>query len=293
MEIRRYKQIQKVQFRVILLNFAVSISKLLVGFAIKSVSMTADGLHSMTDGLNNVVGIIGVYFAFQPIDEKHPYGHRKFETMTTLVIGGFLIVTSFSLLKGAYNRIIVPVVPEVNYISFLVMILTIFINIFITIYEKKRGKELQSDFLICDSTHTLSDVFVSISVMGTLIAIKLGYIWVDTLVSVFIAIIIVRAAINIIKNGMNILVDAVVLEPDDISSVVCEFNEVYSCHKIRSRGCADDIHLDLHVVANNDMSLENAHYLVHNIENTLKSKFPGVTDVNVHVDPPYYIDNYN
>lgn len=291
MEDTRYKQIQHVQLVVILLNIAAAISKLLIGIIINSVSMTADGFHSMADGLNNVVGMIGVYYAFQPIDEKHPYGHRKFETMTTLFIGGLLIITSISILKGAYNRIINPVIPSVTTLSFIVMLLSIVINICVTIFEKKRGKILQSDFLISDATHTLSDVFVSISVLATLLAVKLGYPLVDILVSVFISLLILKAAIDIIKNGANVLCDAVVLNPNDISSVVCEFEEVYSCHKIRSRGCADDIHLDLHVVANRDMTLDKAHSLVHNIDNLLKSSFPGVTDVNVHVDPLEYYKN--
>lgn len=288
MELKRYKKIQQVQLIVIILNIFTSISKLIIGIIINSVSMTADGLHSMADGLNNVVGMIGVYFAFQPIDEKHPYGHRKFETMTTLFIGGLLIFTSISLLKGAYMRIINPVVPTVTPISFVVMLFSIVINICVTTFEKKKGIALQSDFLISDATHTLTDVFVSISVMGTLFAIKLGYPFVDILVSVIIAIIIAKAAFDIINNGANVLCDAMVLDPDDISSVVCELKQIHSSHKIRSRGCVDDIHLDLHVIARYNMTLENSHKLIHDIDNLLKSRFPGVTDVNVHVDPPYY-----
>lgn len=245
MEVRRYREIQKVQLIVIVLNILTSISKLLIGILINSISMTADGFHSMVDGLNNVAGMIGVYYAFQPVDEKHPYGHRKFETMTTLLIRGLLLATSLSLLKGAYGRIINPVIPTVTTSSFIVMIFSIIVNICVTTYEKKKGKKLQSDFLISDATHTLSDVFA--------------------------------------------------LNPNDISNVVVgEFNEVHSCHKVRSRRRSDDIHLDLHVVADNEMTLESAHRLVHNIENFLKLRFPGVSDVNVHVDPPeYYLRKIN
>jgi cation diffusion facilitator family transporter len=291
METMRYKQIQRVHLIIIILNVFTAISKLFIGVFINSVSVTADGLHSMTDGLNNVVGMVGAYFAFQPIDEKHPYGHRKFETLTTLFISALLIITSISLLKGVYTRIINPVVPAVTSSSFVVMLLSIIVNICVTTFEKKMGIALQSDFLISDATHTLSDVFVSISVMGTLLAIKLGYYWIDILVSVFIALLIAKAAIDILKNGADILCDAMVLDPKDISNIVYEFDQVYSCHKIRSRGCADDIHLDLHVVVSDDFTLEKAHSLVHNIDDLLKSRLPGVTDVNVHVDPLHYYIN--
>jgi cation diffusion facilitator family transporter len=285
MDIVKYKQIQRVQIIIILLNLVVSISKLLIGSIIKSVSVTADGIHSLGDALNNVVGIIGVYFAFRPVDDKHPYGHRKFETMTTLFIAGLLLVTSFKVLKNAYFRMLNPIIPNVNVLSLIIMVCTILINIFVTKYERKKGKLLQSDFLISDSTHTLSDVFVSLSVLGTLLAVKLGFPLVDTIVSVFISFFIIKAAIKILINGTDVLCDAKVLDPHDIIEIVCKLDEVYSCHKIRSRGVSDDIHLDLHVVVNSNMSLERAHNLVHEIEELLKIKIPGVTDVNIHVDP--------
>lgn len=293
MILNRYKNIQKVHLIILLVNAATSISKLLVGYITNSASITADGFHSMTDGLNNVIGMIGAYFAFQPIDKKHPYGHRKFETMTTLFISFLLILTSVNLLRGAYSRILDPITPTITPLSFIVMVASILINIFVTIFEKRKGKALKSDFLILDATHTLSDVFVSITVMGTLIAVKLGYPFLDAIVSIFIALVIAKAGIDIIKNVTNILCDAVVLDPEDISNVVCEFDEVYSCHKIRSRGRDDDIHIDLHVVAISNMTLEDAHLLVHNIDSILKNRFPGVSDVDVHVDPLEYYKEKN
>lgn len=290
MEVKRYKKIQQVQLIVIIMNIAVSISKLLVGIIINSVSMTADGFHSMGDGLNNVAGMIGVYFAFQPVDEQHPYGHRKIETMTTLLISGLLLFTSLSLLKGVYNRILNPIVPSVTTMSFVIMLFSIAVNIGVTVFERRKGIALKSDFLISDAKHTLSDVFVSISVIVSLVAIKLGLYWADILISSFIAFLIAKSAVDIIKNSANVLCDAIALDPEDISNVVCEFNEVISCHKIRSRGRKDDMYLDLHIVADSDMTLERAHNLVHEIESMLKLRFPGVKDVNVHVDPlSYYI----
>lgn len=291
MVINRYKNIQRVHLIILLVNALTAMFKLLVGYYTKSASITADGFHSMTDGLNNIVGMVGAYFAFQPIDEKHPCGHRKFESLTTLFISSLLLLTSISLLKGAYSRILNPVTPRVTSLSFIVMIFTISVNLFITIYERRQGKLLKSDFLILDATHTLSDVFVSISVLITLVSVKLGFPWLDTLLSVVIAIIIGKAGLDIISRVTNVLCDAVVLDPDDISDFVTEFDEVYSCHKIRSRGREDDIHVDLHVVAKYAMTLENAHKLVHKIDNAMRLRFPGVTDVNIHVDPLDYYKN--
>ena len=100
-----------------------------------------------------------------------------------------------------------------------------------------------------------------------------------------------KAGIDIINSVTNVLCDAVVLDPEDISDFVTEFDEVYSCHKIRSRGRDDDIHVDFHLVAKSDMTLANAHKLVHKIDTAMKTRFPGVTDVNIHVDPVEYYKN--
>jgi cation diffusion facilitator family transporter len=167
------------------------------------------------------------------------------------------------------------------------MIFTVAINIVVNIYEKRKGKELKSDFLLSDATHTLSDVFVSFSVIGTLLAVKLGYIWVDTAVSVGIAVLICRAGVEIIKKGTDILCDAVVIDPKKISEVACGFGEVASCHAVRSHGLSDDAHIDLHItVRRESMNLDEVHRLVHSIESSIKSAYPGVADVSIHVDPP-------
>lgn len=291
MEINNYKEIQKVNLIVISLNILVSLSKLIVGILINSVSMTADGFHSLGDGLNNVVGMVGIYFAYQPVDEKYPYGHRKFETMTTLLISGFLLLTSYSLLKSAYNRIIYPKIPIVTPISFLIMIFSIVVNIFVTKYERKKGQELNSDFLIADATHTLSDVYVSVCVLITFIAIKFNLLWVDIFISIIIAFIIGKSSIDIIKFSTNILCDGMAIDPKIVEDIVCEFEEIHSCYKIRSRGHNDDIYLDLHVIVSKDMSLDSAHTLTHNIEDYLKSRYPGIKDVYLHIEPPSYYMN--
>lgn len=247
--------------------------------------MTADGYHSVTDALNNVVGMVGVFFAFQPKDKKHPYGHKKFETMTSLFIGGVLIALAFNLLQGAVTRILTPQVPNVSFASLIVMILTALVNVFVAFYEKKNGRLLNSDFLVADATHTFSDVFVSISVIGTLIAVKLGLFWTDTVVSALIALLILKAAFDIIKNCSNVLCDAMVLDPSKINEIVCGFDKVFSCHEIRSHGRFDDIQVDLHVVASQSLNLAEVHNLTHEIEKAIIGVFPGVTFVAVHVEP--------
>lgn len=281
----QYVGIQTVHVIIIILNLFVSLAKIVCGWLIQSMVMVADGFHSLADGLNNVMGMVGAYIAFRPQDEKHPYGHRKFETLITLAIGAVLLFLCVNVVRGAYLRFLHPVSPEANLTSFLVMLGTLMINIWVAAYESRKGKELKSDFLIADANHTLSDVYVSLSVLGTLVAVKLGFFWVDALTAVFIAALIAKAAGEILVLAVNVLCDAAVLDPKAIALAVNGVDGVRHCHEIRTRGRRDDIHVDLHVVVDPDMDIETAHQLSHLIDRLLKDTFPGVTDVQVHVEP--------
>lgn len=287
--VENYKKIQRVNLLVILLNAAVSAVKITVGLMIRSAAVTADGIHSVTDSLNNVIGMVSVRFAYLPSDEKHPYGHKKFETMATLAISAFLIASGISLVKEAVSRMIEPVIPAVEPWSFAMMGFTIAINIIVAAYEKRCGKKLNSDFLQADSVHTFTDIFISLSVTGSLFAVKSGLVFADTMMTAAIAVLIMKAAFDILKRSMDVLCDAAAIDADKIKRIVCNFDRVSGCHEIRSRGRSDDIHVDLHVLTKGDMSLNEAHDLSHEIGRSIKAVFFGVTDVCVHAEPVEHI----
>ncbi|KNF09197.1 cation diffusion facilitator family transporter [Gottschalkia purinilytica] len=267
------------------LNILVALAKLIYGLMTKTSSMIADGFHSFSDGASNVVGLIGIWIASKPADENHPYGHHKVETLSTIVISFALFIVSFKILVNSYNRFMNPVVPKINVFSFIVMILTLIINILVVRYESKKGKELNSSILISDSKHTESDIYVSISVIVSLIAIKLGYIFIDTLISAIIAILICRAGIQILREGINVLIDGKMIEAEKIHKIVMEIEEVIYCHKIRTRGKQNHIMIDLHVGIDKNHNIDYCHKLSHRIEDTLKKDILGVEEVIVHIEP--------
>ena len=106
---------------VLVLNLAVAAAKLAVGWMIDSISMLADGFHSLTDSASNVVGLVGISLAARPPDEDHPYGHRKLETLSALFIGGLLAMTAWEVLQSCFERLRTGSVPEVTAASFAVM----------------------------------------------------------------------------------------------------------------------------------------------------------------------------
>jgi cation diffusion facilitator family transporter len=271
---------------VLILNWAVALAKIIYGYSSRCFSMTADGFHSLSDGTSNIIGIVGIHFACQPVDKDHPYGHKKYETLFSLGIAAMLFIVSFNLLKQGWQRLQHPVYFQTDLGSFAVMLITLAVNIYVMRYEYKRGTTLKSDILVSDSLHTRADIFTSFTVIISLIVTKLGFPLIDPIVTILIALFIGYAAFEIAKQSSDVLCDtAVFLDDQKVKDIVLKTEGVLACHKIRSRGRIDDIHIDLHVQVNPRMHINSAHQISYRIEEAIKSAIPGITDVVVHMEP--------
>ena len=233
----KFKKIKNVLWIILFANVLVALLKIVIGSKIQSSSMTADGFHSLTDGTSNIIGIIGIGLAVKPKDEDHPYGHKKFETLAGLGIAMMLFFVSATIIKEAFTKFFNPTTPNISAESIIVLVVTLIINIFVTNYESKMGKNLSSDILTADAAHTRSDVFVSIGVLGTLIALKLGLPpIIDPIISLVIAGLIIHTGYEIFKDTASILVDKYVLDNNAVLELLKAFPEVKNVHRIRSRG---------------------------------------------------------
>ena len=283
-----YNRIRRILIWVLILNWAVALAKIFYGLSSRCASMTADGFHSLSDGASNIIGLIGIHFACQPKDIDHPYGHKKYETFFSLGIAGLLFLVCFNLFREGVKRLYNPVVPQVDFNSFTIMLITIGINFWVMNYEYKKGLLLKSDILTMDSMHTKADIFTSLSVIIALIAIKLklAYRLIDPVVTIMISLFITKAAYDIIKQSSAVLCDtAIILDVKKIVDIVLGIKGVKACHKVRTRGRPDDIYVDLHVQVNPDMHMHEAHKISYTIEEAIKKAIPEVTDVVVHMEP--------
>jgi cation diffusion facilitator family transporter len=283
-----YNRIRRILIWVLILNWAVALAKILYGLFSRCTSMTADGFHSLSDGTSNIIGLIGIHFACQPKDIDHPYGHKKYETFFSLGIAALLSLVYLNLFKEGIKRLYNPVIPQVDFNSFIIMFITIGINFWVMNYEYKKGLLLKSDILTLDSMHTKADIFTSLSVIIALIAIKLKlvYRFIDPVVTIIISLFIAKAAYDIVKQSSAVLCDtAIILDVKKIVDIVLGIKGVKTCHKIRTRGRPDDIYVDLHVQVNPDMHIDEAHKISYTIEEAIKKAIPEVTDVVVHMEP--------
>lgn len=270
---------------VLVLNLAVALAKLVVGWLTGMISMVADGFHSLTDSASNVVGLVGVAVGVRPPDEEHPYGHRKFETLATLLIGGLLAVTALEVLQGLWQRARVGGQPEATRLGFVVMLSTLAVNLLVTVYEHRQGKNLKSDLLLADAAHTRSDVLTSLAVLASLIATRLGYPQLDTVAALVITGFIGWTAFKILRNSGLLLADTAVVPALRITEIALAVPGVESVHKVRSRGHPETGHADLHVQVRPDLRIDEAHSIGHRVAEALRAEL-GFRDVLVHVEPP-------
>ena len=282
----RAAAITQVLVRVLVLNWAVALAKIVFGVSSGSVSILSDGFHSLTDGASNIVALVGVRAARKPPDYDHPYGHRKFETLAAAGIVLFLLLVMVGVLHAAYERLRFGGEVRVGSTSFVVMLGTLAVNIFVVMYETRAGRNLGSELLLADAAHTKSDILTSAAVMGALVGVLTGYAFLDPVVAILVAGFIGKAGLEVALDAAHILSDRFVLDEEQVRTVVMSVPETRGCHQIRTRGTADHVFLDLHVWFDPEVPLSEAHRLSHVVKDRLMDGFPEIVDTVIHIEPP-------
>jgi cation diffusion facilitator family transporter len=277
--------VKRVLLVTLFLNLLVSGSKILVGVLSGSLSMVADGYHSLLDGSNNVIGLFVAAFAYAPPDRGHPYGHRKFENAATIFIGAALLALSYEVVQGALGHVGGAALPEIGPWNWAVMIGTMAVNVFVSSYETREGRRLGSEFLLADATHTRADLYSSLGVIASFAGAKARLAWADAVVAVAIAALIAVQAVKILVSAFHVLTDRAVIPEEAIASILRGMTEVREIREVRTRGSPDAVYLDLVVHLDGDLTLEAAHRVADRIEQALKQARAEIVDVVVHLEP--------
>lgn len=290
----RYTAVFRVLARVLLLNVGVALAKIIFGYATGAISILSDGFHSLTDGASNVVGMVGVYAAGRPADEDHPYGHRKYETVAAAAIAIFLLLIFVEVLRNAWNHVFGRAVPrEISAGAFVVMIVTVAVNIFVVWYETREGNRLSSEVLLADAMQTRGDIWTSCAVIVALAGARAGMPILDPIAALVVAGFIAHAGLQIGRATTRILSDRVVISEEDLYRAVMMVPGVLGCHHIRTRGSSDHVFLDLHVWLPKDLPLGEAHDLSHVVKDKLMGRYPQIVDAIIHIEPPPALDPGN
>jgi cation diffusion facilitator family transporter len=280
---RDYRAIRRVLLITFALNLLATLPKLGIGLWTGALSLIADGLDSLFDGLSNVIGVIAVGISSQPPDDEHPYGHRKFETLAALFIAGALFLSAWELARGAVTRLLDPPPLEVNWAMIGALLFGAVIQAAAGLWELRQARRLNSEVLIADARHTLASIGVSATVLVGLGLVWLGYDWVDPAVALLVAVFIARIGVQTVRENVPALVDRAPLDAAHIGGIVAAVQGVESYHRIRSRGPADMVAIDLHIRVAPNLSVQEANAIADEVRRRLYTQ-PGVDDVTVHVE---------
>lgn len=281
----RLDAIARVLWAILILNFAVAAAKLAYGVLSGALAIRADGIHSLLDGSSNVLGLVGIAVARRPPDENHPYGHRKYETFAALGIVAMLLFGVHAIASAAWHRLQQPSTPEIGPAGFAVMGATLVINVFVVWFERREGRRLQSELLLSDAAHTGSDVLASLMVVASFVAVRAGFAWADIAAAGIIIVLILRAGFEILQSTLSTLSDERRIDPQAVERAALEVEGVREAHNVRSRGPADEIRVDLHILVDPTMRIDDAHAIGHRVEQHLRQRFAGLADIVVHVEP--------
>lgn len=280
------RQVGRVLLLTLGLNLSVAFGKITIGLMSGALAITADGFHSLIDGTSNVVGLVANHIAAQPPDDEHPYGHRRFETLAALLIGAFLILAAWEIIQGAIGRLRGGLPPELTIMAFVVLGGTLLVNIAVSTYQIREGKRLRSELLLADAANTRADVFVTLSVLVSMVVVTLtGWVWVDVLSALIVVGLIGHAAWRILQHTGRVLVDTAPYTSEELATLLSDLPNVQQIIRARSRGTQDAAHIDIDVQVAPAMTAEQTAAIRHVIQQRLIIELGGVAEVEVHFTP--------
>lgn len=285
-------RVRRVLLITLALNVAVSAIKFAVGFASGSLAIVADALHSLTDGANNVLGLVVTRWSAPPPDREHPYGHQKFEAMGALAIASMLGIACFEVLRAAGTRLFdhhaAPV--HVDALQLVLLVVVLAVNVFVTLYERAQGRKLNSPLLLADANHTLGDIWITLGVLaGALGLLLLGWQWLDLALAVPVAGAVLWSGWAVLRQNLPWLVDEAAIAPETIQTIALDVPGVVDCHEVASRGLIGrQVFVEMHLVTN-AKDVETSHRMTEEIERRLNERF-GPVHATIHVEPIEYVE---
>ena len=278
--------VRRVLWIVLALNAVVVGVKVWVGVRTGALSVLGAALESGLDTLNNFIGVLVVGVAARAPDDDHPYGHDKFETLGALAIVGFLSISCFELLRAAGLQIVRgETATRADGLDLGLLALTALVNLFVAAYERRRGREFSSAFLLADAAHTRSDLYVTLLALASLLLARVGAGWVDPVLAVVVAAIIGWNGYQILRETVPILVDERAVDADEIRGLVGGIARVADVRDVRSRSTSSGVlfaEVTIGVAA--ATSVAEAHVLADEVEARIQAAL-GAAEVTVHVEP--------
>ena len=275
-------------------NFLLLVFKFVAGFMGHSAAMLADAVHSLSDFVTDLVVIVFVRISNKPQDKTHDYGHGKYETLATAIIGLLLLVVGFGILWNGASSIYAFIkgqqLEEPGMVALIAALVSIVAKEILYQYTVIEGKKLDSQAVIANAWHHRSDALSSIgTAIGIGGAILLGENWrvLDPVAAVIVSFFIIKVAVQLLIPCVDELLEKSL--PDEvekeIEQALLSFPGVSEPHHLRTRRIGSYYAIEVHVRMDGNITLEGAHATATAIEHRLKDIFGEGTLINIHVEP--------
>ncbi len=262
--------------------------KISFGILFQSAALIADGIHSLSDLLSDLLVIIAVRLGSREADREHPYGHRRFETIATVLLGISLIAIGGGISWSVIERLNNPEnLPTPQPLGLAIAATSILINEWLYHYTKTIAKKTRSKLLMANAWHQRSDAISSVVVLFGIGAVMLGYPLADAIAAILVALMVAKIGLNLVLNSIKELVDTS-LPPKllkEIRSTIMGIDGVEGIHLLRSRQMGEDALIDAHIIVDPRITVSEGHTISDIVRDELISCFDDVVDVLVHVDP--------
>ncbi len=290
----RERQIYKVTLIGFFVNMLLSVGKLVAGVIGQSGAMIADGVHSISDFFTDLVVLVFVRVSALPKDEDHDYGHGKFETLATIIIGLALFAVGAGILYKSVKLILCVIggenIAQPKAIALIAAAVSIVVKEILFRYTKREGEKVDSSVMVANAWHHRSDALSSI---GTLVGIGGAYFFgqkwsvLDPIAAIIVGILIVKVSYDLIKPGIGEMLERSLPneQEDEIEQLVLTNKNFSDIHNMKTRRIGSAIAIELHVRVPGNMTVTESHNATEDVEKKLKAHYGPRTQVILHVEP--------
>lgn len=269
-------------------NTTIIILKIIAGVISGSISIISEAIHSMSDLLASVLTFFAVSRSSEPADSDHPFGHGKYEDMSGFIEGLLIIIAGIYIICEALKKAIVGYEIELNsLLGIYVMTFAVIVNVFVSKYLFFVAKKKDSISLYADAEHLRTDVYSSLGVLLGLVIIKFtGFVILDSVIAIFVALIIMKTGFSIAKKTLNNLLDGALPKEDIeiIENVIKAHTQVKGFKNLRARKSGHNRKVEVTLFFEAEMSILTCHNICDEIEENINEKLPNVS-IAIHLEP--------
>lgn len=285
------KKIKNVTLLGSAVNFLLTGGKIIAGIIGKSSAMVADGIHSLSDFITDIIVLIFVSVSKRERDKSHQYGHGKYETFATMLIGFALFITGAGIFLSSLRKVIDSIngiiIEQPGFVALFAALISIITKEGLFWYTKIIGLRVKSQAVVANAWHHRSDAFSSIgTALGISGAIFLGEKWrvLDPIAGIVVSFFILKVSWDITKPSIKELMEGSLSDENDIIDIISNTPGIKGFHHLKTRKIGDIIAIEVHIKVDKELTVESSHQIATQVEQSLRDKFGRQSHTAIHVE---------